>query len=105
MAQPDTPQFHECATVIKLVYSKIAEPIPMLQSDVATAERIASLTLDRANKRNALSLELMEQLTCALEDIGRRTDVSVVILGAHGSVFSSGHDLGELVDRSPREYQ
>jgi enoyl-CoA hydratase/carnithine racemase len=77
----------------------------MLQINVDTAERIASLTLDRADKRNALSLELMEQLTCALEDIGRRTDVAVVILGAHGSVFSSGHDLSELVDRSPREYQ
>jgi enoyl-CoA hydratase/carnithine racemase len=77
----------------------------MLQVDVDTAERIATLTLDRADKRNALSLELMEQLTCALEDIGRRTDVAVVILGATGSVFSSGHDLGELVDRSPREYQ
>lgn len=77
----------------------------MLQINVDTAERIASLTLDRPNKRNALSLELMEQLTCALEDIGRRTDVAVVILGANGSVFSSGHDLAELVDRSPREYQ
>src|SRR5207302_2783680 len=37
--------------------------------------------------------------------IGRRSDVGVVILAASGSVFSSGHDLGELVDRSAREYQ
>ena len=77
----------------------------MLQINVDTVERIATLTLDRANKRNALSLELMERLTRALEDIGRRGDVSVVILGAVGPVFSSGHDLRELVDRSPREYQ
>jgi enoyl-CoA hydratase/carnithine racemase len=77
----------------------------MLQIDVDTQERIATLTLDRATKRNALSLELMERLTCALEDIGRRSDVSVVILAANGSVFSSGHDLSELVGRSPREYQ
>ena len=77
----------------------------MLQIDIDQAERIATLTLDRPDKRNALSLELMERLTCALEDIGRRGDVTVVVLGASGSVFSSGHDLGELVDRSAREYQ
>jgi enoyl-CoA hydratase/carnithine racemase len=77
----------------------------MLQIDIDPAERIATLTLDRPDKRNALSLELMDRLTCALEDIGRREDASVVILSANGSVFSSGHDLGELVDRSAREYQ
>src|ERR1043166_3857663 len=77
----------------------------MLQIDLNPAERIATLTLDRPDKRNALSLELMERLTCALEDIGRRSDISVVILDANGSVFSSGHDLGELIDRSPRDDQ
>jgi len=77
----------------------------MLQIDIDRTERIATLTLDRPDKRNALSLELMERLECALADIGRRRDVAVVILGANGSVFSSGHDLGELVDRSVRDYQ
>ena len=77
----------------------------MLKIAIDPAERIATLTLDRPDKRNALSLELMEQLTCAITDIGRRSDVAVVILAASGSVFSSGHDLGELVDRSAREYQ
>jgi enoyl-CoA hydratase/carnithine racemase len=77
----------------------------MLQIDIDPTERIATLTLDRPEKRNALSLELMERVTCALADVSRRSDVAVVILGASGSVFSAGHDLGELVDRSPREYQ
>src|SRR5438105_7051384 len=77
----------------------------MLRIDFDPAEPIATLTLDRPDKRNALSLELMERLTCALADVGRRSDVAVVILAASGSVFSSGHDLGELIDRSAREYQ
>src|SRR5437773_5557457 len=77
----------------------------MLRSDVNKADRIATLTLDRPEKRNALSLEFMSQLTCALADIGERSDVGVVILAANGPVFSSGHDLSELVDRSAREYQ
>ena len=77
----------------------------MLRIDIDETEGIATVTLNRPEKRNALSLELMEQLTCTLADIGRRTDVRVVILAAAGAVFSSGHDLAELVDRSAREYQ
>jgi enoyl-CoA hydratase/carnithine racemase len=77
----------------------------MLRIDVDQTEGIATVTLNRPEKRNALSLELMEQLTCTLADLGRRTDVGVVILGATGAVFSSGHDLAELVDRSTRDYQ
>jgi enoyl-CoA hydratase/carnithine racemase len=77
----------------------------MLRIEVDPAARVATLTLDRPEKRNALSLELMERLTCALADVGARTDVAVVILAASGPVFSSGHDLSELVDRSARDYQ
>jgi len=44
----------------------------MLRIDVNHQDRIATLTLDRPEKRNALSLEFMEQLTCALDDIGQR---------------------------------
>jgi len=77
----------------------------MLDINVNQADRIATLTLNRPEKRNALSLEFMHQLTCALADIGQRSDVGVVILNANGPVFSSGHDLGELVDRSTRDYQ
>src|SRR4051794_23717839 len=79
--------------------------MPMLQIDIQPSERIATLTLDRPDKRNALSLELMERITCELEELGRRTDVSVVMLAANGAVFSSGHDLAEMVDRSARDYQ
>ena len=77
----------------------------MLNIDIDSQEHIATLTLNRPERRNALSMELMQQLTCALEDIGQRSDVYVVVLQAAGSVFSSGHDLSELVDRSAREYQ
>jgi enoyl-CoA hydratase/carnithine racemase len=77
----------------------------MLRVDIDRAEPIATLTLDRPDKRNALSLELMKQLTCALADVGQRDDVAAVILAASGRVFSSGHDLAELVDRPVRDHQ
>ena len=77
----------------------------MLQVDIDESRRIATLTLDRADKRNALSYDLMERLRCTLEEIGQRSDVAVVVLAANGPVFSAGHDLAELVDRSLRDYQ
>jgi enoyl-CoA hydratase/carnithine racemase len=77
----------------------------MLRVDIDQAERIATLTLDRPEKRNAMSLELMEQLTCALAEVGQREETAVVILTAAGPVFSSGHDLKEILECSVGEHQ
>jgi len=68
-------------------------------------EAVAYLTLNRPDKRNALSLETMEQLLAALTRIGAEADIKAVILGAKGSVFSAGHDLSEMVDRKLDDYE
>ncbi len=57
---------------------------------------IAVLTLNRPERRNALSLELMRELTAALERAAGDNGVRAVILAAAGPVFCSGHDLNEL---------
>ncbi|HEX9056767.1 MAG TPA: enoyl-CoA hydratase [Ktedonobacterales bacterium] len=60
---------------------------------------IATVTMNRPDKRNALSTSMMEELTDALNSLGQdKQSVSVVILAANGPVFSAGHDLRELVD-------
>jgi enoyl-CoA hydratase/carnithine racemase len=66
---------------------------------------IAIVTLNRPNRRNALSLELMRELLDCLRRIGNDKDVRAVILAAEGKVFSSGHDLSELVGRSLNDYR
>jgi enoyl-CoA hydratase/carnithine racemase len=66
---------------------------------------VAYLTLNRPEKRNALSLETMEELLAGLRHIGELEEVKAVILGARGSVFSAGHDLSEMVDRDPDAYR
>jgi enoyl-CoA hydratase/carnithine racemase len=71
----------------------------------ATEGSIARITLNRPQRRNALSLALMEELMDCLSAIGRRHDVRVVILAAAGKVFSSGHDLSEMVGRDLGEYR
>src|SRR5438128_2662770 len=68
-------------------------------------ESIATLTLNRPEKRNALSLELMQEMIDCLAETGRRSDIHAVILRAAGKVFSSGHDLGELRDRTVADYR
>jgi enoyl-CoA hydratase/carnithine racemase len=71
----------------------------------ATEGNIALVTLNRPQRRNALSLALMQELIHCLNEIGERRDLRAVILAAAGKVFSSGHDLSEMVGRNINEYR
>ena len=66
---------------------------------------IAIITLNRPQRRNALSLELMTELIACLNEIGRDRSLRAVILAAAGKVFSSGHDLSEMVGRDINDYR
>jgi enoyl-CoA hydratase/carnithine racemase len=66
---------------------------------------IAVVTLNRPQRRNALSLELMLELIACLGDIARDRAIRAVILAAVGKVFCSGHDLSEMVGRDIDEYR
>jgi enoyl-CoA hydratase/carnithine racemase len=65
----------------------------------------AVITLNRPNRRNALSLPLMLELIECLNEIEQNRSVHAVILAAEGRVFSSGHDLSEMVGRTVAEYR
>ena len=65
----------------------------------------AIVTLNRPERRNALSLELMLELIAALDQIGRNGEVRAVILAEAGKVFCSGHDLGQMAGRDITEYR
>ncbi len=66
---------------------------------------LAIVTLNRPNRRNALSLELMLELIDCLSRIGGDHTVRAVVLAAAGRVFCSGHDLGQMVGRDINEYR
>ncbi len=72
---------------------------------VETEDAIARITLNHPEKRNALSLALMKELTACLREIGESKDVQAVILAAAGPAYSAGHDLGEMRGRSVAEYR
>jgi enoyl-CoA hydratase/carnithine racemase len=65
------------------------QPLLIVEDD----EIVTRITLNRPERRNALSLELMEALTEAL----RAATGRVVVIAGAGPAFSAGHDLGELL--------
>ena len=56
---------------------------------------ITTVTLNRPEKRNALALNVMLELTQALHAVGQ-SDALGVILAANGPVFSAGHNFGDM---------
>lgn len=66
---------------------------------------IAVVTLNRPERRNALSLALMQELLLCLDEIGADRELRAVILAAAGKVFCSGHDLSEMTGRNINEYR
>ena len=61
--------------------------------DVARDGAVATVTLDRAERRNALDPPLLAELTRAFRDLSERDDVRVVILRGAGPAFCAGADL------------
>ena len=60
------------------------------------AEGICTLTLNRPDKRNPLSTQMLSALQNTLDVIADDKTVKVVILAAKGPVFCAGHDLKEM---------
>jgi methylglutaconyl-CoA hydratase len=66
---------------------------------------VATITLNRPDKRNAISFELIDDLLRALKEV-ETSDAIVLILTGAGKAFSSGMDLDNLkslIGRSPEE--
>jgi enoyl-CoA hydratase/carnithine racemase len=70
-----------------------------------TSTTLTTITMNRPDRRNALSTDLMLELTEALRAVGSGKETRVVILAANGPAFSAGHDLRELVDGDITAYR
>lgn len=80
---------------------------------VHEADGIATLTLNRPDKLNALSIRLGEEMCAALESLGRSPTARVVMVTGAGRAFSAGGDLASMdevagdpfgIDRGVRVY-
>src|SRR5215469_5580483 len=72
---------------------------------LAREGKIATITLNRPDKRNAISFELIDDLLRALEEVAN-SDAVVLILTGAGKAFCSGMDLDNLkalLGRTPEQ--
>ena len=65
---------------------------------------IAVLTLNNPQRRNALSARTLAALEERLDEIARNPEARVVVINSNGPVFSSGHDLNELLNGDADDY-
>jgi len=73
--------------------------------ELAYDSGVATITLNRPDKRNAISFELIDDLLRALKEV-ETSDATVLIVTGAGKAFSSGMDLENLktlVGRSPEQ--
>lgn len=68
-------------------------------------EGIATITLNRPDKGNALSAAMMAALKDAIGRASADDSVLVVVLAANGKIFSAGHDLEEMLVHPDHAWQ
>jgi enoyl-CoA hydratase/carnithine racemase len=66
------------------------------------AHDMATITLARPDKRNALSAEMMTEITIAVRQVGDSRALGLVV-AAEGPVFSAGHNFGDMAGASLTE--
>ena len=71
----------------------------------STEGQLGIVTLNRPERRNPLSLDLMRELIGCLDEFGQDNSIRTIILAAAGKVFSAGHDLSEMVGRTVNDYR
>lgn len=63
---------------------------------LAVADRVATVTLHRPDKGNALAPYVLEEVTALFTELSQRTDVHVVVFTGGERYFSAGFDLNEI---------
>jgi geranylgeranyl pyrophosphate synthase len=71
---------------------------------VEKTKGVATITLNRPKKYNALSTEVLREVEAALLQIAKDDSVRVVVIAANGAAFSSGHDLKEMMANRTQEF-
>ena len=61
--------------------------------DITMHERVATVTLDRPDVRNAFNEATIAELALAFDELGRDEDVRAIVLAANGPAFCAGGDL------------
>jgi methylglutaconyl-CoA hydratase len=76
----------------------------MSLATLTTSGRVATLSLNRPDARNALSIDLLTTLHAHADALASRDDISVLVLTGVGKSFCAGMDLKAVLDdpQAPR---
>ncbi len=66
---------------------------------------IAVVTLNRPDRLNAIDFEMLDALTDTLNGLAENPAARSVVLAGAGKTFCAGADIGQMVDRTPAEWQ
>ena len=65
--------------------------------------RVGLITLNRPEAYNALNLQLLEELMCALAEFDQQDDIGVMVITGNQKSFAAGADITNMVDSSEEE--
>jgi enoyl-CoA hydratase/carnithine racemase len=82
-------------------------PLDVRSFELVIERGVATITLSRPERLNALTFDAYRELACALEALGDRHDVRAVVMRGRGRGFCAGGDeeliIDELLDLAPEE--
>jgi enoyl-CoA hydratase/carnithine racemase len=89
------PPYSSFRRLLSTLTNTVTSPVI---SSVSKTTGVATITLNHPTKRNALSTEMLASLGREVDAVTSDQNTKVIIIrSSHSAVFSSGHDLGELV--------
>jgi enoyl-CoA hydratase/carnithine racemase len=72
----------------------------LVETRYSTTNGVATITLDRPTKLNAMTLRMVTELASILRHVRESDDIHVLVIKGSGRAFSSGYDIG-LPDNDP----
>jgi enoyl-CoA hydratase len=69
---------------------------------IGVVDDVATVTLNRPDKRNAMNAALLRALAAAFDDLDARRDVRVIVVRGAGPAFCSGRDLRDMERGEPQ---
>ena len=90
-------------SVLRQWSSSTVEATDLIQSSFPK-EGVACLTLSDAKRRNALSFSMLTQLKDKIQTVINDKNMRVIIINSEGPVFSSGHNLKELLKENGKDF-
>jgi len=71
--------------------------------DVSVNDNIMKIGMNRPAKKNALTRDMYQAISAAIQNADARDDVKVVVLHGHKTCFTAGNDLADFASRDPNE--